>query len=132
VRRAAFVLGAIVALASLDGCTAIGLGVGSQIPHFEPITKVGSRVLVTRGDAVRVQLTNGDVVRGAAVEVGETSLTVLDDDDHDRVIDDRNIASIDKRRGSEWMTTMIAGIVVDVVITVSLIVANALGAFNNY
>lgn len=131
-RRAAFVLGAIVALASLDGCTAIGLGVGSQIPHFEPITKVGSRVLVTRGDAVRVQLTNGDVVRGAAVEVGETSLTVLDDDDHDRVIDDRNIASIDKRRGSEWMTTMIAGIVVDVVITVSLIVANALGAFNNY
>jgi hypothetical protein len=107
----------------LNGCSAIGLGVGSQVPRFEEIKTA------TRGDAVRVEFANGDVLRGAAVEVDANAITILDDDNHDHVIEKKRIVEIERRRGSQWMPTFIAGAIVDGVIIVSIIVAAALGAF---
>ena len=107
----------------LNGCSAIGLGVGSQVPHFEEIKTA------TRGDALRVELKSGDVLRGAAVEVDDDTITILDDENHDHIIAKKRIAEIERRRGSEWLPTLIAGAIVDGVIITSIIVAAALGAF---
>jgi hypothetical protein len=112
------------ALLMLSGCTLLGLGVGSQIPHFEPIKQA------TRGDALRVHLANGDVLRGAAVVVTDTSITVLDNEDsREHEIALKQIVRLYRRRGSELLSTLMIGAITDGLAVTSLIIAAALGAF---
>jgi hypothetical protein len=124
-RRLATIFAFAFALIFLDGCSLLGLAVGSQIPHFDPVSHA------TRGDALRIHFADSDdALRGAAVAVTESSITVLDEDGHDHVIDKKRIDHMERRHGSEWMSTLIAGAVIDGLTVTSLIIAAALGAFH--
>ncbi len=109
----------------LPGCSLLGLAVGSQIPHFDPIEHA------TRGDALRVYTRDGDMVRGAAVVVEKDSLTILDDDSHEHVLSSKRVARMYRRHGSEWVSTFAIGAITDGLAITSIIIAAALGAFSH-
>ncbi len=100
----------VCALALLPGCSLLGLGLGSQIPHYQTVTHA------TRGDALYLDMDDGDVVHGAAVVVEPQAITVLGDNHRERVVETKHVKQMSRRHGSEWLSTFLIGLGVDVAI----------------
>ncbi len=108
-RRLSVLLLAALALSFLPGCSLLGLAVGSQIPHYQLVEHA------TRGDALHVQMDDGDMVRGAAVVVEASSITLLTAEG-ERVLPTKRIKAMARRRGTEWLSTFLIGLAVDVTV----------------
>ncbi|HSQ63759.1 MAG TPA: hypothetical protein VLM85_11120 [Polyangiaceae bacterium] len=108
-RRLSALLLTILALSFLPGCSLLGLAIGSQIPHYQAVQHA------TRGDALYVQMDDGDVVHGAAVVVDASAVTLLTDE-RERVLATKHIKTMARRRGTEWLSTFLIGLAVDVTV----------------
>lgn len=96
-------------LAFSSGCSLLGLAVGSQLPHYQTVAHP------TRGDALHVEMDDGELVAGAAVEVGPTTVTLLSST-KTRELETKHMKKLERRRGNEALSTFVIGLVVDAVI----------------
>jgi hypothetical protein len=107
--RALVLIVFVVLAACSSGCTAIGLGLGSAVPRYEPQTGYPD-------PGVHVKLANehGNELASGTLEARKNGvILVAGDDGAQTTVRDVDVARIESRRGTYWKTGLIIGIVLD-------------------